>query len=139
MRSLKNQMLRGFRSHPSTKLIIVALLVSFLGGCASAPVDVSSGTETATIVGKGMCSLYGVDPYSARAQKLVVDAGLINIVVGCLHFYPLVMDSSSSSSHFGFIADAGHTYNVENNGSDCLQLLDITAGGQIVACAEYVW
>lgn len=127
------------------KLTITIAVVALLSGCVSTPHDLSTGEETALIESQDgfttKCTIYGPFPRSRTStsdlhDSLVVDAGPVKIMVLCTHT-DIFGDSVRLNAKFSFIAEAGHTYNFSGKGSDCYQLLDVTADGRIVACEPY--
>jgi len=76
-----------------------------------------------------MSSVIGGDSY-------VVGAGPIKILALCTFSDPF--GDYHSKAWFNFVAEVGHTYTFAfSKSADCLNLLDVTTDGQIVACAPY--
>jgi hypothetical protein len=128
------------------KLSIVSLMLALSAGCATGPVDVSEGDQTALIKGFGAigggCSVHAQPEQNEPVQgkgtrELTVDAGRITIVARCGH--PGAYSSPDSLTPFEFTAEAGHTYEFRNQrrGPNCLELVDLTDHTRAVACKPY--
>ena len=69
-------------------------------------------------------------------DSLVVGAGPVKILALCTFFDPF--GDLHSNARFNFVAEAGHTYTFTFSESGvCLNLLDVTTDGQIVACEPF--
>ena len=125
--------------------MVAAVLVS---GCASGPTvrDVSTGEETAVIEGwtrvfsgcfiAGLLPTGLLPPDRAFSNSLIVDAGPVKIVVRCVADNPF--GSSTLNAVIDFVSEAGHTYAINASRQDCMELLDATADGSVVACEPYL-
>lgn len=132
------------------KLTITIAVVALLSGCVSTPTGLhalSTGEETALIESQDgfttKCTIYGPLPrYSTSTSYMhrsgvVVDAGLVKIMVSCTHT-SIFGDSSSKRARFNLVTEAGHTYTFGQQ-RDCMELLDATADGRVVACEPYYY
>ena len=128
------------------KLSIVSLMIALSAGCATGPVDISEGDQTALIKGFGAigggCSVHAQpgqnEPIQGKGtRELTVDAGRITIVASCGH--PGLYGSPNSLTPFEFTAEVGHTYEFRNlrRGPNCLELVDLTDDMRVVACKPY--
>ncbi len=143
------------------KLTLVIVVVILLSGCATLDRDLSTGEDTASIVGikqfwtnclvRGplpidlsnydgpeVSDLFGVlvgkrheSPFMG-ANSLVVDAGEVKILTSCTTEDPFG-GSHTQKARFDFVTEAGHTYGFEfSNSGDCLYLLDATVDRHLV-------
>lgn len=148
------------------KFTIMMVAIALLSGCgmwAHTTRDLSTTEETALIGGFNTfsydCSFYaplpikeeytagdaiggifgeffGVTESTSRyVDSLVVDAGPVKIRTSCTYSNPF--GSSTKSARFSFVAEAGHTYTVSWEASDCLNLLDVTNEGHVIACEPF--
>ena len=144
------------------KLMITIAAVALLSGCVVMPShttrDQSMREETALIKGLDKfwsdCLIDGPLPIDYSNLKpsslgdiftgqttfgavgsLVVDAGAVQILAKCV-FSDTNMNDIRLTARFDFGAEAGHTYTV-SDGAGCLNLLDVTTDGQIVACEPF--
>jgi hypothetical protein len=142
------------------KLVIMAVVVALLSGCGGTTVrDVSTGEDTVVIEGWSEfwsgCKIFGPLPVvsggkgfvdGARSRRmgdsmaygsvgndsLIVDAGPVYIMVACSVDNPFGRRKTERAT-FNFTAEGGHTYAIVWK-QGCIQLLDATADGSIVAC-----
>ncbi len=135
--------------------MVAAVLVS---GCGTTVRDVSTGEDTAVIGGWSEfwsgCGIFGPLPVdsggkgfvdgarsrrigdsmaygSVISESLSVDAGPVYIMVSCSADSPFGRKTERAT--FNFTAEGGHTYAIVWK-QGCIQLLDATADGSIVAC-----
>lgn len=129
------------------KLTTLGVVIAVLSGCASAPLDVSTGEETASIEGlpniSGRCGIHHTLPTTWRelspgARALVVDAGPVEIWARCenMGFFGDV----NYLITFRFVAETGHIYKLRRRhqkGPNCLELIDASVGDRVIACEPY--
>ena len=69
-------------------------------------------------------------------DSLVVGAGPVKILALCTFSNPF--GDQHSKAWFDFVAEAGHTYTFSfSTSAVCLNLVDVTTDGQIVACEPF--
>ena len=124
-------------------------LPTFQASIKGTHLDVSTGDETALIVGVNKfwtdCTIRGPVPVKpgdgtlntplSNPNSLVVDAGPATIEVACTTT-DIFNDLHHYKARFKFAAEAGHTYTIGRT-TDCMELLDATAGGRVLACKPY--
>ena len=131
-------------------MMVAAVLVSGCGSTGTSVRDRSTGEETAVIEGwKELwsgCYIHGplpkefVDttllPAGSRSGSLIVDAGPVKIMVRCVMDSPFGVYIHKATFHFP--AEGGHTYVIVwKQKQGCIELLDATADGSVVACEPY--
>jgi hypothetical protein len=145
--------------------MVAAVLVSGCGSTGTTVRDLSTSEETALIEvredSRSGCSIIGplpidwtdhvpptlrsvllgvrADSPHDGADSLIVDAGPVKIMVSCsaASAGPLGGGFTERAS-FNFTAEDGHTYDIAwKRKQDCMELLDATADGSVVACEPY--
>ena len=131
-------------------MMVAAVLVSGCGSTGTSVRDRSTGEETAVIEGwKELwsgCYIHGplpkefVDttllPAGSRSGSLIVDAGPVKIMVRCVMDSPFGVYIHKATFHFP--AEGGHTYVIVwKQKQRCIELVDATADGSVVACEPY--
>ena len=141
------------------KLTAMMVTLTLLWGCGSMvsavnplPVFTSTDIDMSKSTGEGQARIEGLSGFwvncgivkPVRADSLTVDAGRVKIQAYCSEDDPFDTIPFTRYVMFNFIAEDGHTYALAPQGSDwirgsdyCLGLLDVTAGGHIVACEPY--
>ena len=145
--------------------MVAAVLVSGCWSTGTTVRDVSTGEETAAIQvreeSRSGCSIFGPLPIVSSgvrsldlriiggsiyasgslipgSDSLIVDAGPVKIVVLCVVDARPLGGITKRRAAFNFTAEGGHTYEIELKRKQyCMELLDATADGSVVACEPY--
>ncbi len=97
----------------------------------------SSAGGVATIGGSTRTLLGFVGQYCwiespARAKRVTVNAGIVDIVAWCEDMDPVLEQTWCVTAPFHFDAIAGHEYEVEMKCDECLRLSDVTSNNVVV-------
>ena len=102
--------------------------------------DLSTGNDVATFVTTG--GPYSEDFCLATKGSVWQSRGLLEFDAG-----PITVDAICEKkgwwkdkkmiSSFDFVAAAGHTYRFTASDKNCMRLIDLTAGGVVIACEPY--
>ncbi len=95
--------------------------------------DLSTGNDTVKLIGLGECRLN-----NHEVGILLVDAGSINIDVGCTDVEGNTPSFRIFRSSFAFDAKTGHTYYFWRSSSkECIALFDTTTVNAPISCEPY--
>ena len=136
------------------KMTILVVAATLMSACYMGPtsfpindetIDLSSSDETALVTwatgpGKGSCS--PTDDNNRWREnfldynRLVVDAGPVTVYATCF-MSGFFRGPKEELAIFNFVAEAGHTYMVADEGKDCMSLLDTTFEETLIACEPF--